>query len=181
MALIIPLHCIKAFHDSPLPTKLKRNPWSGAQVSVFYGLILWLLPPTTTYSAWQATVHGVTRVGRDLTTKSPPLPIQGLPRWHSGKKSTSVQGMQKTWVWSLGQEDPLEEEMATCSSILAWKIPWTEEHGGLQSMGSQRVRHSWVSTQALFTQPPNYKDLDCFPQTFHTLPSQWLSQAHLSS
>ena len=45
-------------------------------------------------------------------------------------------------VQSLGQEDPLEEEMATHSSILAWKIPWTEEPGGLQSMGSQRVGHN---------------------------------------
>ena len=44
-------------------------------------------------------------------------------------------------VRSLGQEDPLEKEMATCSSILAWKILWTEEPGGLQSMGSQRVGH----------------------------------------
>ena len=48
--------------------------------------------------------------------------------------------MQETQVRSLGQEDPLEEEMATHSSILAWEIPWTEESGGLQSMGSQRVR-----------------------------------------
>ena len=47
--------------------------------------------------------------------------------------------MQKTWVRSLGWEDPLEKEMATPSSILAWKIPWTEESGGLQSLGSQRV------------------------------------------
>ena len=46
---------------------------------------------------------------------------------------------QETRVRSLGQEDPLEEEMATHSSILAWRIPWTEEPGGLQSMGSQRV------------------------------------------
>ena len=45
--------------------------------------------------------------------------------------------MQETWVWSLGQEDSLEKEMATHSSILAWRIPWTEEPGGLQSMGSQ--------------------------------------------
>ena len=45
--------------------------------------------------------------------------------------------MQKTWVQFLGQEDPLEKEMATHSSILAWEIPWTEEPGGLQSMGSQ--------------------------------------------
>ena len=49
--------------------------------------------------------------------------------------------MQETWVWSLGWEDPLEKRMATHSSILAWRIPWTEEPGGLQSMGSQRVRH----------------------------------------
>ena len=49
--------------------------------------------------------------------------------------------MRETWVRSLGQEDPLEKEMATHSSILAWRIPWTEEHGGLQSMGSQRVGH----------------------------------------
>ena len=49
--------------------------------------------------------------------------------------------MQETWVRSLGQEDPLEKEMATHSSTLAWKIPWTEEPGSLQSMGSQRVEH----------------------------------------
>ena len=49
--------------------------------------------------------------------------------------------MQETRVQSLGQGDPLEKEMATHSSILAWKIPWTEEPGRLQSMGSQRVRH----------------------------------------
>ena len=49
--------------------------------------------------------------------------------------------MRKTWVQSLGQEDPLEKEMATHSRILAWRIPWTEQPGGLQSTGSQRVRH----------------------------------------
>ena len=49
--------------------------------------------------------------------------------------------MQKTFVQSLGQEDPLEEGMATNSSILAWGIPWTEEPDGLQSTGLQRVRH----------------------------------------
>ena len=49
--------------------------------------------------------------------------------------------MQEIWGLILGGNDPLEEEMATHSSILAWRIPWTEERGGLQSMGSQRVRH----------------------------------------
>ena len=51
---------------------------------------------------------------------------------------------QETWVGSMGQEDLLEEGTATQSSILAWRIPWTEKPGGLQSMGSQRVRHDWV-------------------------------------
>ena len=50
--------------------------------------------------------------------------------------------MRETWVRSLGREDPLEKEMATHSSTLAWKIPWTEKPGRLQSMGSQRVGHN---------------------------------------
>ena len=54
---------------------------------------------------------------------------------------------QEMWVLSLGQEDPLEKEIGTHSSILAWEIPWTEEPGGLQSMGSQRVRHGLVTKQ----------------------------------
>ena len=53
--------------------------------------------------------------------------------------------MQETYVRSLGQEDPLEKEMATYSNILAWKIPWTEEPGRLQSTRLQRVRHDWVA------------------------------------
>ena len=53
-----------------------------------------------------------------------------------------MQEMQERWFQSLHQEDPLEEEIATHSSIRAWKIPWTEEPGGLQSMGSRRVGHN---------------------------------------
>ena len=49
--------------------------------------------------------------------------------------------MLENWAQSLDQDDPLEKGMATCSSILAWRIPWTEEPGGLQSVGSQRVGH----------------------------------------
>ena len=52
-----------------------------------------------------------------------------------------LSALQEIWVQSLGQEDPLEKEMATHSSTLDWKIPWTEEPGRLQSMGSLRVRH----------------------------------------
>ena len=61
-----------------------------------------------------------------------------LPWWLTVK---NLPAMQETWVRSLGQEDPLEKEMTTRSSIIAWKIPWTEEPGGLQSMGLQRVGH----------------------------------------
>ena len=55
--------------------------------------------------------------------------------------------MQETWVTSLSWEDHLEKEMASRSSILAWEIPWTEEPGWLQSMGSQRVRYDWATKQ----------------------------------
>ena len=59
--------------------------------------------------------------------------------------------MQKTWVRSLGQEDLLEKGMATHSSILAWKIRWTEEPGGLQPMESQRVEHNQMTNTFTFT------------------------------
>ena len=55
--------------------------------------------------------------------------------------------MQETWVLSLSQEDPLEKEMATCSSILAWEIPWTEEPARLQPMELQRVGHDLLNKQ----------------------------------
>ena len=53
--------------------------------------------------------------------------------------------MQEIWVWFLGQEDPLEKGMATHPSILAWEIPWTEESGGLQFRGLQRVGQDWAT------------------------------------
>ena len=65
----------------------------------------------------------------------------GFPGGASGKEPTCQCRRQKTWVQPLGQEDLVEKEMATHSSILAWRIPWTEEPGRLQSMGSQRVGH----------------------------------------
>ena len=68
--------------------------------------------------------------------------------------------MQETWVQSLGQEDPLEEGMATHSSVHTWRIPWTEQRGGLQSTGSERTGHdsndlahatAFVSTESLLS------------------------------
>ena len=57
----------------------------------------------------------------------------------------NLPAMQDTWVWSLDLKDPLEKGMATHSNIFAWRIPWTEEPSGLQSMASQRVGHDWVT------------------------------------
>ena len=65
-----------------------------------------------------------------------------LPQWLSGEEPACNAGDK---IWSLGQEDPLEEGMATHSTILAWKSPWTEELCGLQHMWSQRVEHDWSS------------------------------------
>ena len=63
----------------------------------------------------------------------------------------SLPAIQETWVQSLGWEDALEEEMATHSSSLAWKTLWTEEPGGLQSMGSRTVRQDWMTNTFTFT------------------------------
>ena len=71
----------------------------------------------------------------------------GLPTWLSGRDSTYQPRSHRMWVQSQGWEDPLGEEMATLSSILTWKIPWTEEPVGLQSIGLQRVGHNWAYTQ----------------------------------
>ena len=96
-------------------------------------------------------IHGVwcassSMVGLLLLQVWCPYSRSPMVRWT--KNSASVQETRGTQVWSLGQEDHLEKEMATHSSILAWKIPWAEEPGGLQSVGSQRVRHNWASKYA---------------------------------
>ena len=67
------------------------------------------------------------------------------------KNPPANEAMPEMWVQSLGWEDPLEKEMAIHSSILAWKIPWTEEPGRLQSVGSLRVGHNLVTLLSIFT------------------------------
>ena len=70
----------------------------------------------------------------------------GLSRWHLVAKNPPASTGDKRDVGSIpGQEDPLEEGMATHSSILAWRIPWTEEPGGLQSIGSQKFKHDFCT------------------------------------
>ena len=70
----------------------------------------------------------------------------GLLKWYSGKESAcQCRRLKRCGFDPYGQEDPVEKEMATCSTILAWRIPWTVEPGGLQSMGSQRVECDWAT------------------------------------
>ena len=88
-------------------------------------ILAWRTPWTMEPGKLQS--NGLQRVGHSWMTNT----IQTMK---------NLPAMQETWVWSLGWEDPLEKEMATHSSILAWRIPWTEEPSSLQSTGSQRVR-----------------------------------------
>ena len=101
-------------------------------------------PPTKTSGAvsndlsWLATSQAYPNNSLlgELSTSYASLVAQMIKR---------LPAMQETRVQSLGWEDPLEKEMATLSSILAWRIPWTEEPGRLQSTGSQRVGHNWAT------------------------------------
>ena len=78
--------------------------------------------------------------------KSPGLSALAQSSLRVAQRLKRLPPMWETWVQSLGQEDPLEKEMATHSSILAWRIPWMEEPGRLQSTGSQRVGHDWATS-----------------------------------
>ena len=70
---------------------------------------------------------------------------KGFPRGSAGRNLSATHKTQETWAQSPGQKDPLEKEKATHSSILVGKIPWTEESGRMQFMGSQGVEHDWAT------------------------------------
>ena len=74
--------------------------------------------------------------------------VSGISQWAStaAKRVKCPPAVWETQVWSLGQQDPLEKEMATQSNVLAWRIQWTEEPSRLQSMGLQRVGHDWATS-----------------------------------
>ena len=76
-----------------------------------------------------------------------------FPGGSAVKNPPAMQELQETWVWSLGREDPLEKGIATCSTTLAWRMPWTEEPGGLQSTGLHRVGHNWSDLAYSHTLP----------------------------
>ena len=99
------------------------------------------------HSAWMFAINWNFSIG-NLAYKGSvdkyPLFIQVSGAFLVAQMAKSPPAMQETWVWSLGQEDPLEKGMATHFSIFAWRIPWSEKSGRLQSIWSQRVKHNWV-------------------------------------
>ena len=106
-------------------------------------------PPNQLYNKSKGTSLGRKHKRRKRPTQNTPTTIKKMVTGSYISKRASLvaqrlkrlPAMWETWVRSLGREDPLENEMVTHSSILAWRIPWMEEPGGLQSMGSQRVGH----------------------------------------
>ena len=93
--------------------------------------------------------------------------------------------MRVTWVWSLAWDDPLEKEMVTHSSTLAWRIPWMEEPGRLQSMGSQRIRHNSATSLHFFKEIQCQMNWHTFFKNFnehfwfsYTFPSSYASTSH---
>ena len=124
--------------------------WKGLFLSPFFCLNRMLLSQITTYpsSSHPSRLSSVT-----IFSVRPTLSFSKIARWPlTGQASLVAQWqrvcllMQEMQVRSLSWEDALEEDMATHSSILAWRIPWTEEPGGLQSTGSRRVGHDWAHT-----------------------------------
>ena len=138
----------KTWVDPWVRNILWRRKWHPTPVFLsgkFYGQRSLAVYSGVTKGRMQLSNWGHTPQNQDKDHRGPsPL---GAAIWASpvAHMVNNLPAIQKTWIRSLGLENPLEEEMATQSSILAWRTPWTEESGGLQSMGSQRVGHDWVT------------------------------------
>ena len=155
-----PLSCIGEGNGNPLQCSCLENPRDGG--------------------AWWAAVYGVAESRTRLKRLSSSSSIK--TSWASLVAQTvkNLLTMWKTQLPSLGQEDALEKGMATHPSILAWRIPWPEELGGLQSLESQRVRHDWVTKTHTHTHTHTHKDflylmaLNIDPLNGIILEQQWL-------
>ena len=124
-----------------------RNMWTQKRIwAWFYYLNLhqgnYLYGLWTDKAAWYKSVES--KLQESDWAKLPPLCLRGgFPCGSAVKHLPVMQEMQELWVWLPSQEDPLEEGMTTQSSFLAWRMPWTEKPGRLQSIGLQRVGHDW--------------------------------------
>ena len=118
------------------------------EMATHSSVLAWRIPGTGEPHGLPST--GSHRVGHDWSDLAAAAAAAGLPQWLRSKESTAIQEIQEMWVQYPGWEDPLEEETATHSSILAHKISWTEEPGRLQSMGLQHWtglsnwEHMWL-------------------------------------
>ena len=122
--------------------------WCHPPISFCHRLLL--LPSIFSSIMVFSSEHLIASGGQTIRTSFSINPSNGYSELISlAQRLKCLPAMRETWVRSLGREDPLEKEMATHSSILAWRIPWMEEPGGLQSMGSQRVGHDWVTSLSL--------------------------------
>ena len=132
---------------------LGRSPGEGNGSPLQYSCLESLMDR----GAWQAIVQGVTKSQTRLSDFiftffknciiycGYPTPYQNFVN-SPNETPLNLHPMWDTWVQSLGQEDPMEDGIAIYSGVLAWRVPWTVESGGLQSMGSQTVEHNWVTT-----------------------------------
>ena len=111
----------------------------------------------------------IKQLAQGYATNNGRAEVWTLVAWLVAQMVKNLPAMQETRIRALGQEDPLERGMATQSSILAWRIPCTEEPGGLQSMWSQRVRHDWVTNTFIFKIPY----LDSTPLNYDTQILAW--------
>ena len=140
------------------PLKSSRNKAQHI-VSAFWTLVStpsWcaeIIPPTSPQAPW-GSICSRPFSGKGSEAQHPAhgggwYIEKGIP---GGPAVNSLPAMQRRWIWSLGQEDPLEKEIATHSNILAWEIPWTKEYGRPQSMGSQRIGHHLVTTTSIYNE-----------------------------
>ena len=112
---------------------------------------LFATPWTVTYQAPPSMGFSRQECWSGLLFPSPgDFPYPGIEPGSPTLQADALLSEPPGWVQSLGLENPLEKGMATPSSILAWWIPWTGEFGGLQSMGSQKVRHDWATNTDMF-------------------------------
>ena len=133
--LLHPRHNAKHFRCIPSHKLLSSLMWEIV-LSSFPSCRNWGTERLSDSSKITQSLHG--RVGIWVQASLMAQAVKHLP------------AMQETWVWSLGWEDPLDEEMATHSNTLAWKIPWMDEHGGLQSTRLQRVGHDWATSLSFY-------------------------------
>ena len=113
--------------------------WVASVSQLLYTVLQWTLGARVFFG------HGFPRLWPSSGAAGSYGSFHGLPRWLIIEKLPAV---KETWIWSLGREDPLEEVMADHSSVLAWRLPWTEEPDGLQPTGLHRVRHDWSDCAA---------------------------------